>query len=264
MVSKGEVMKKLVTKILSACLACALLICFGGCQETINGSVVSRVNLDISYSVDGETSTINSTLTLYETFAPKTTERIKNLVKDGFYNNTVITLSEQQDYAIVGGFTYGEDYAVKEYNNKLEGEFTNAGLKSENTVKKGALVMLRDFDTKSAYEKYDTAKASFAIVLTDSGIFDEENFCVFGYIDDASLKDLTDALVENAKSEDGDLRVRYLGERDKTTGALNYENGFEYFVNATSGKTVYYKEVNGEKVEMEYETDNDADYEAME
>ncbi len=253
-------MKKLVTKILSACLACALLICFGGCKETINGSVVSRVNLDISYTVDGETSTINSTLTLYETFAPKTTERIKNLVKNGFYDNTVITLSEQQDYAIVGGYTFGEDYAVKSYNETLKGEFTNAGLKSENVVKKGALVMLRDFDVKVGVEKYDTAKASFAIVLTDNGVFDEDNFCVFGYIDTESLEDLQDALVANAKDQDGDARVRYLGERDKTTGALTYVNTFDYYINGDSGKTVYYKKVNGEKVEMEYETDNDADY----
>ncbi len=257
-------MKKLVTKILSACLACALVICFGGCKETINGSVVSRVNLDISYTVGGETSTINSTLTLYETFAPKTTERIKKLVKDGFYDNTVITLSEQQDYAIVGGFTYDDDYAVKGYSETLKGEFTNAGLQSENVVKKGALVMLRDFDISAGVEKYDTARASFAIVLSDSGVFDEEDFCVFGYIDSQSLEDLQTALVDNAKSEDGDLHVRYLGKRDKETGAQTYENGFDYYINGDSGKTIYYKEVNGEKVEMEYETDNDPDFDTME
>ncbi len=264
MANKGEVMKKLVTKILSACLACALLICFGGCKETINGSVVSRVNLDISYTVDGETSTINSTLTLYETFAPKTTERIKKLVKDGFYDNTVITLSEQQDYAIVGGYAFGEDYEVKPYGETLKGEFTNAGLKSENVVKKGALVMLREFDIKVGAEKYDTAKASFAIVLSDTGIFDEEDFCVFGYIDTESLNSLADALVANAKDEDGDLRMRYLGKRDETTGALTYENGFDYYISGDSGKTVYYKEVNGEKVEMEYATDNDVDFDTVE
>ena len=253
-------MKKLVTKILSACLACALVICFGGCKETINGSYVSRVNLDISYTVSGETSTINSTLTLYETFAPKTTERIKELVKAGFYDNTVITLSEQQDYAIVGGYTYGEDYVVKAYDKTLEGEFTNAGLKSENVVKAGALVMLRDFDVKVGAEKYNTARASFAIVLSDSGIFDEEDFCVFGYIDSESLESLKTAFIDNAVDEDGDLRMRYLGERDKESGSLNYQNGFDYYINASSGKTVYYKLVNGEKVEMEYATDNDEDY----
>lgn len=257
-------MKKLVTKILSACLACALLVCFGGCQTTENGSVISKVTLNISYTVDGEVSTINSTLTLYETFAPKTTERIKNLVKGGFYDNTVIALSKQQDYAIVGGFTYADDYSVKSYNDTLKGEFTNAGLKSENKVRKGALVMLRDFDISTGTEKYDTAKASFAIVLSDSGVFDEEDFCVFGYIDDESLTELQTALVDNAKSEDGDLRVRYLGERDKTTGALTYKNGFDYYINGDSGKTVYYKLVAGEKVEMEYETDNDPDYDTME
>lgn len=257
-------MKKSITKILSIMLASALLFCFSGCKETIDGSVVSRVKLDISYTVDGETSTINSTLTLYETFAPKTTEKIKNLVKDGFYNDTVITLSDQQDYAIIGGFTYGDDYAVKKYDQTLKGEFTNAGFRSENIVKAGALVMLRDFDISVGTEKYDTARASFAIVLEDNGVFDEEDFCVFGYIDDDSLEELKTALVDNAVDDSGDLRLRYVGERDKTTGAQTYQNSFDYYINASSGKTLYYKLVDGEKVEMEYATDNDEDYETVE
>lgn len=253
-------MKKSFIKIMAIALISALALSFGGCKETLNGSVIERADFKISY-VDGEgaTQTINSTLTLYETFAPETTKRVKELISNGYYNDTVLTLSKQQDYAVVGGFTEG--YATKAYSgNGVKGEFTNNGLTSELVVTEGALVMLRDFDISEGGVKYNTAKASFAIVLSESGTFNAKDFCVFGYIDSESLATLKTALTANAKSDDEYLHNKYVGKR--VNGTLTSEGAFEYYTDA-NGK--YYKlDDANKKVQMEYDNEEEADYETVE
>lgn len=251
-------MKKLSLKIMAVALISALALSFGGCKETIDGSVVRRADFNVTYTVGGETQTVESTLTLYETFAPETTGRVISLIEGGYYNDTVLTLSKSQDYLVVGGFTEG--YEVKSYEGSaVKGEFTNNGLRSELTVKAGALVMLRDFDIDAGDAKYDTAKATFAIVLTDSGVFHASEFCVFGYIDNDSLTSLKEVLVDNAKDENGYLRMNYVGKR--VDGVQSYQDGFEYFLNEDNE---YFKQVGAEKVEMEYATEDDVDYATVE
>ena len=246
-------MKKSFIKIMALALISALVFAISGCKETKDGSVIQRADLTISYTVGGETASINSTLTLYETFAPKTTERVIGLINDGFYNDTVLTLSKQSDYVVVGGFKEG--YEAKTYDSTVEGEFTQNGLKSELIVKAGALVMLRDFDVDTGSVKYNSAKASFAIVLTDNGTFNASEFCVFGYIDDASLTTLQSA-ISNAKDDGGRLRLRYVGDRD-AQGKLTSNGSFEYFLNE-GGE--YLKKVGDDFVQMEYDGEGDVDY----
>ncbi len=249
-------MKKFTLKLMAIACIFALCLSFGGCKETIDGSVVKRADLVISYTVGEETQNIESTLILYETFAPKTTERVISLIEDGYYDDTVITIAKNQDYLIIGGYTFGEDYTAKNYSGSgVKGEFTQNGLRSELTVKAGALVMLRDFDEDDGSSKYDSAKASFAIVLTDSGTFNSSEFCVFGYIDSESLTALQEALVDNSKDDNAYLRARYLGEREN--GVQTYENGFEYYLNESG---VYFKDVAGEKIQMDYDVETDVDY----
>ena len=253
-------MKKFTLRLMAVALISALCLSLGGCKETIGGSVVKRSDFVISYTVDGETQNVESTLTFYETFAPKTTERVISLIEDGYYDDTVITISKNQDYAIIGGYTFGEDYAVKSYSGStVKGEFTNNGLRSELTVKAGALVMLRDFDDDDGASKYDSAKATFAILLADSGTFNSSEYCVFGYIDDESLTSLQEALVDNCKDDNAYLRMRYLGKREN--GVQTYENGFEYYKNESG---VFFKEVSGEKIQMDYDLETDADYATVE
>ena len=248
-------MKKFSLKLMAIALISVLCLSFGGCKETIDGSVVKRADLIISYAVDGETQNVESTLTLYETFAPKTTERVLSLIESGYYNDTVITLSKSQDYAIIGGYTFGEDYAVKSYDETVKGEFTKNGLRSELTVRAGALVMLRDFDDDDGASKYDSAKASFAIVLSDNGTFNSSEYCVFGYIDSDSLTALQEAFQDNSKDENAYLRKRYLGTREN--GVQTFENGFDYFENEDGA---YLKDVDGEKIQMDYDNEGDPDY----
>ena len=253
-------MKKSFIKTIVLTITSIFVLALAGCTYVANGSVIQDVQFDINYTVDGENKTINSTLSLYKTFAPRTTDRVIELIKDGFYNNTAITLNKNQGYAVIGGFEYSnDDYVVKEFTGDgLKGEFTNAGWKSKLDVKAGALVMIRDFDIEQGTQKHQTAKAKFAIVLSNTNmVFDSANFCVFGFIDDASLELLRTALVDNSMSEDGYYRVRYMGDRDEDTGELTANNACEYYFNAEKN---YFKLVDGDMQLLEYATENDADY----
>lgn len=252
-------MKKFI-KALAVCVVAILTFSLTACTTyTKNGSVIQDVKFDVSYVVDGETTTINSTLSLYKTFAPKTCDRIIGLVEDGFYNDTALVLSKQQDYLVVGGFDYAEDYVEKAYTGEyLKGEFTSAGRESKLRVRAGALVMIREFDSEVGSAKYDTAKASFAIVLTDSGVFTNDKFCVFGYIDDGSVKLLQDALIDTAAYDETYYRARYVGDRSEEDGKLVANTGFEYYFDGTS---YYYGElVDGDYDKMEYDNEESKDY----
>ena len=65
-------MKKFI-KTIAVTVMMALSLGLVGCTTyTKNGSVIQDLKFDVSYTVDGETTTVNSTLSLYKTFAPKT------------------------------------------------------------------------------------------------------------------------------------------------------------------------------------------------
>ena len=252
-------MKKAFIKIMALAIISTLVLAVSGCKETKDGSVIHTVDFKISYTVDGEATSIDSTLTLYETFAPDTTERVLSLINGGYYNDTVITLSKQASYAVVGGFTEG--YQAKNYDGEsIRGEFTQNGLRSELVVQAGALVMLRDFDIDSGDAKYDTAKATFAIVLNNNGEFNANEYCVFGYIDSDSLETLKEALEDNAKNDKDYVHMRYAGNR--VNGVPSYANGgFDYYVDKDGN---YCKMVGGDIVEMEHAQEGDEDYDTVE
>lgn len=252
-------MKKFI-KALAVLAVAVLTFSMTACTTyTKNGSVIQDVKFDVSYAVDGETTTINSTLSLYKTFAPKTCDRVIDLIESGFYNDSALVLSKQQDYLVVGGFNYAEDYVAKAYTGEgLKGEFTSAGRESKLKVKAGALVMIREFDSEIGEPKYDTAKASFAIVLTDSGVFTSDKFCVFGFIDDESVKLLKDALIDTASYDESYYRARYVGDRSEEDGKLVADTEFEYYFD---GDAYYYDELlNGEYEKMEYDNEDAVDY----
>ena len=252
-------MKKFI-KALAVLVVSVLTLSLTACTTyTKNGSVIQDVKFDVSYTVDGETTTINSTLSLYKTFAPKTCDRVIGLIEDGFYNDTALVLSKQQDYLVVGGFDYVEDYVEKAYSGEgLKGEFTSAGRESKLKVRAGALVMIREFDSEVGTAKYDTAKASFAIVLSDSGVFTSDKFCVFGFIDDDSIALLQDALIDNAAYDESYYRAKYVGDRSEDDGKLVPNTGFEYYFDGTS---YFYGElVDGDYEKMEYDTEDSIDY----
>ena len=252
-------MKKSFIKIVAACVVSALMFAFTGCTYTKNGSVIQDVTFNVSYTTADGAQNIEATMSIYKTFAPNTADRVLSLIKNGYYNDTVITLSKQQDYAVIGAFDEG--YAVKKYTGEgLKGEFTSNGWKTKLSIKPGALVMLRDSDSGVGSSKYDSAKASFAIVLNASTVLEKDTYCVFGYIDDASTEALIEAISENSTDDEGYARVRYVGDRNDND-VQTYEGSFEYYINST---TNLYKLVNGEKIAMEFANEGDADYELNE
>ncbi len=252
-------MKKFI-KALAVFVIAVLTFSMTACTTyTKNGSVIQDVKFDISYKVDGGTTTINSTLSLYKTFAPKTCDRVIDLIESGFYNDTALVLSKQQDYLVVGGYTFAEDYVQKAYTGEgLKGEFTSAGRESKLKVRAGALVMIREFDSEIGEPKYDTAKASFAIVLTDSGVFTNDKFCVFGYINDGVVELLQEALIDTASYDESYYRAKYVGDRNEEDGKLVANTDFEYYFD---GESYYHsKDEDGEYEKMEYDNEDAVDY----
>ena len=249
-------MKKFI-KALALAVVCVMMFSMTACTTyTKNGSVIQDVKFDVTYTVGGETKTINSTLSLYKTFAPQTCDRVIELINNGFYNDTSLVLSKQQDYLVVGGFDFNEDYVQKQYSGAtLKGEFTSAGRESKLNVQAGSLVMLREFDSSVGGAKYDTAKATFAIVLGDTTTFDKDKFCVFGLIDSESVTLLQQALIDNVMYDEKYMRVRYVGDRNDN-GVLTSENAFEYYYDGSD----YFNLVEGEYSEMERANETDADY----
>ena len=69
-------MKKFVKALATICVLVMAFSLTACTTYTKNGSVIQDVKFDVTYTVDGETTTVNSTLSLYKTFAPKTCDRI--------------------------------------------------------------------------------------------------------------------------------------------------------------------------------------------
>lgn len=261
-------MKNNFFKLIIAVLVGALTIFASACTYRADGSVIQDVKFEVSYeNAEGENVEINSTLKLYKTFAEKTTEHVIKLIKNGFYNDTNVVFDNSGSYLIFGAYAL-ENGKYKDLitTATVDGEFKKNGfdnLGKLSTQTAGTLVMLRDPDSNKGTEsKYNSAKASFAIILSSTSTLPADSFTAFGKIDDESLekfKTMKDELFEDA---DGYTNARYVGDRDEITDKLVEENGeykgyYEYF--ELDGAA--YREVNGEKVQLQYDEEGDADYE---
>ena len=263
-------MKKNFLKLAVLLIVSALTISATACTYRADGSVIQDVKFDVTYeNTAGETVEINSTLKLYKTFAPDTTEHLIKLIKNGFYNDTNIVFDNGGNYLILGSYKLDNGiYKDIISTDTVDGEFKKNGFDNQgklNTATAGTLVMLRDPDTNKGSAKYNTATATFAIILSASSSLPTDSYTAFGKIDDDSLEKFTDMKEDLFEDVDGYTHVRYVGDRDETTDKLIVENGayknsYEYYELDGSA----YREVNGEKVEFEYAEESDADYELWE
>ena len=248
-------MKKVLLKTLPLAIISALMFTVPACTYTANGSVIRDVEVEFGYEKDGEAKTASGKLSLYKTFAPQTYDRVLKLFKDGFYNDSAVTFDKSGTYAIIGAFDYKDGYTDKSYDKTVEGEFENNGFKGKLSLKAGALVMLREPDTgKGTTGKYDTAKASFAICLTDSpeGIT-AKNYTVFGMADEDLLKGLKTAKTDCYADADGYTECLYKGDRNEDD-VLTSDGKTEFYLKSGT----YYKIVDG-KVDELYTDGEDAD-----
>ena len=228
-------MKKAITKIVTTLILIALTFSFAGCPYTANGSVIQDVSFEINYTDSEGAQKIDATLSLYKTFAPKTTKALIKYIKEGVYENNALVLTKSQDAAIFGEYTFENDEYKRISDaafSTLYGEFTSNGWKTKNGIKTGALIMLRDADTGKGAPKNDSAKIKFAVVLSESyQVFTTEDYCVFGYMNKESVEKLRDAIVENGVDEEGYAKLYYVGDRDDND-VQTFENSFYYYVNS--------------------------------
>ena len=250
-------MKKALLKILPLAIIAALMFTVTACTYTANGSVIRDVEAEFSYEKDGETKTASGNISLYKTFAPKTYEHVLKLFNDGFYKNSAVTFDKSGTYAIIGAFDYNDGYVDKTSETTVEGEFENNGFKGKLSLKAGALVMLREPDTgKGTTGKYDTAKAAFAICLTDSPEeITAKNYTVFGMVDDDLLKGLQAAKTDCYADADGYTECLYKGDRN-SDDVLTTDNRSEFYLKSGT----YYKTVDGKLAEMDTDGDDETLY----
>ena len=251
-------MKKVLLKILPLAIIAALMFTVTACTYTANGSVIRDVEVEFGYEKDGEAKTASGKLSLYKTFAPKTYDHVLKLFKDGFYNNSAVTFDKSGTYAIIGAFDYTDGgYTDKTYDTTVEGEFENNGFKGRLSLKAGALVMLREPDTgKGATGKYDTAKATFAICLTDSPeSITAKTYTVFGMADEDLLSGLKTAKTDCYADADGYTECLYKGDRNEDD-VLTSDNRTEFYLKSGT----YYKIVDGKLSEMDTDGDDETLY----
>lgn len=253
-------MKKVLLRILPLMIIAALMFTVTACTYTQNGSVIRDVEVEFGYEKDGEAKTASGKLSLYKTFAPKTYNHVLKLFNDGFYKNSAVTFDKSGTYVIIGAFDYSDGYVDKASEATVEGEFENNGFQGKLSLKAGALVMLREPDTgKGTTGKYDTAKATFAICLTDSpeGIT-AKNYTVFGMADEDLLNGLQTAKTDCYADADGYTECLYKGDRNESD-VLTNENRYEFYLKSGT----YYKIIDGKLAEMDTDGDDETLYDKL-
>ena len=237
-------MLKKIAKLLTALIVITTSLGAVACTYRAEGSVIQDVDFVVSYeNSSAETVDIDVTLKLFKTFSPKTCEHLLKIFKDGFYNDTSAVFTDDGSLLVLGGFTYADgEYTEKIYDGTpVIGEFARVAPKLP--AAEGYLVMLREPDTdKFATKKNDTGKAMFAIVLDQTTLISPEKYTVFGRIEEDAYEDLVDMRDALLKDADGDIKARYLGDKDDETDTLIVENGkyvggIEYYINSEN-KTI--------------------------
>ena len=233
-------MKKFALKLITLGITVIMLFSFTACTYRKDGSVIQDVTFNVSYVNDeNENVDINVTANFYKTFAPKTCDHLLNYIKNGSYENTSLVMNKTGSYLVLGAFNYNEgEYEEIVYTgNTVDGEFLKNGWTPRLKAEAGSLVLLRDHDTGKA-PKYNTGKVSVAILLSEEASITNNYYTVFGKINSEALEDLQDLSEDVLKDDDGDIKLRYIGDRDEETDALKVENGkyvggIEFYLNSS-------------------------------
>ena len=249
-------MKNLLFKIITCCLAVVMLSSITACTYRKDGSVIQDVTFKVSY-VDAEEANvdIDVTASFYKTFAPLTCDHLLKQVKNGYYENTALTMNKDGNYLVLGAFTYADgEYVEKAYTgSSVNGEFKYNGWTPRLKAEAGSLVLLRDPDTGKGGEKYDSGKVTIAIMLNEVSSISNQYYTVFGKIDSESLEALQELSEDVLYDEDDDIKVRYIGDRSEDEDKLTIENGkyvggYEFYLNF-SDKVL--KELDKKEIEKE-------------
>ncbi len=229
-------MKKFILKIITLCLTAITILSLSACTYRKDGSVIQDVTFKVSYLNDeNENVDIDVTASFYKTFAPKTCDHILNYV--GNYENTSLVMNKTGSYFVLGAFNYNEGaYEEIVYTgSSVDGEFKQNGWTPRLKAEAGSLVLLRDHDTGKA-PKYNTGKVSIAILLSEDSSLTNEYYTVFGKINAEALDSLKELGADVLEDDEGDVKLRYIGDRDEETDSLTveggkYVGGVEFYLN---------------------------------
>lgn len=251
-------MKKTLLKIITTALALTMLFSLTACTYRQEGSVCQDVDFTVNYeNTESEKVSIDVTATFYKTFAPKTSEHLLKLIKNGYYNDSALVFDKTGEYLVLGSFDYKDNaYVEKIYTGEpVKGEFEKAGFASKLEAKAGSLVLLREPDSKKATSsRYNTGKASIAILLNDVSSLSNDVYCVFGKVNEDAVDAFLDMKGDLMEDEAGDIKVRYIGDRDDNDNLIvennKYKNGKEFYINNGEykelDKTVIEEKIDGD------------------
>lgn len=214
---------------LSLCIACVIsVLSFSACKEN------NLVDYTITLNINGSEEQLN--ITFDKEVAPKTFEKITNLINDGYYNDMFLykRMDSYTNQIMFGDLKFegGVLKQVGAVKGDVIGEFENGALQG-STYKnvEGSIGLWRTWTKGNGYTSSNANNTgSSTLYMPTSTITDyDKYFCVFGSFDLAD---------ENVKSV-----------WDKVKSALNTteeDNYIEY--------TIYYVK-NGNDFEFNYTTE---------
>lgn len=181
-------MKKITAKIVAIALSLICLFSFASCAEVENGSKIERMTIKISFTnADGEAKTYDIHAKMYLNYAPATTAHVKELISNGYYTNLDVSA------LTATYFTFG-DYSVDltkadpltsidQGVKTIKGEFSKNGFTGNKlTISQGAILLRRGEEGINDGSKYDSGKATLAVMLSASAPFSTSAYCVFAQI----------------------------------------------------------------------------------
>ena len=231
-------LKKIMVAVMALLITFVCAVGFTGCSKDVR-----NVNVKVAVCSFANSQETNYSLDvqLYGHLAPKTVDAVSNLIKEGYYNDTVFyKMANYDDQIMIGDLKYNPDLEENEgfYLNAekptISGEFAQGGTTGSNLKnKEGSIGLWRTWATQdSSYNAgstgMNTGSATWFMPTKALTTYDDY-FCVFAQydVDDEDNKatmDALKALFSTTRYEE--FVIYYTGEYDNLTFHCVKAEGF--------------------------------------